>query len=308
MAGELSPDRLYYWDGARWLSAVSPDGAWRWDGTSWRPAAAAPASRGAWWWMAAIVVAVVVVVSAGTYLASGGIARRVANFLPATISTCTSPLAKPGAALASGEQLCGGRLGTEFVLADCMLTSGTPDGIDVWQKSYSPTEGSWMHSTVNTGPAGCNLAASPDTDVSFDTKDQEPASTVVVADFTVTDLTGGIGIQLACSDEAGCVDISVYSDGFYSLDEGIPHDGWDNLTKGYISFGSPIKTDRANRMILRLTGNTAEVWINDELLTRGTTKRVQTSGFVDFYVDNRDGKALESVWLRRLYVFQSVSG
>lgn len=40
MAGELIPDRLYYWDGTRWASAVSPDRAWRWDGHMWQPAAA----------------------------------------------------------------------------------------------------------------------------------------------------------------------------------------------------------------------------------------------------------------------------
>jgi len=37
MPGELSPDRLFYWDGERWRSALSPDGAWRWDGAAWQP-------------------------------------------------------------------------------------------------------------------------------------------------------------------------------------------------------------------------------------------------------------------------------
>lgn len=38
VAGTLSPDRLFYWDGGRWISTLSPDGAWRWDGAAWLPA------------------------------------------------------------------------------------------------------------------------------------------------------------------------------------------------------------------------------------------------------------------------------
>jgi hypothetical protein len=41
-AGGLSPDRLWYWDGARWLSAISPDRVWRWDGAQWVPASESP--------------------------------------------------------------------------------------------------------------------------------------------------------------------------------------------------------------------------------------------------------------------------
>jgi hypothetical protein len=33
--GQLSPDGFWWWDGARWVSAVSPDGRWRWDGEKW---------------------------------------------------------------------------------------------------------------------------------------------------------------------------------------------------------------------------------------------------------------------------------
>lgn len=314
MAGELSPDRLFYWDGTRWVSALSPDGAWRWNGSVWLPAerhggAGSQGRRSSRlpWLVAAVLIAVVLVVGSGTYLAWGFVRSASQRFLQSTtVVTCPSRLAQAGAALTPGDTLCGGKLGAEHVLADCTVASGTPDGIDVWQKNYAPTEGEWVTSSVTTGPAGCNLAASPDTDVSFDTSDQEPAATVAVADFTLTDRIGGIGLQLACSQAASCVDISMYSDGYYSLDEGRPHGGWDNMAKGYVSFGGPIRTQRANRLILRLTGHSAEVWVNGVQLASGATKRDQSSGYVDFYLDNRHSRIIESVWLQRLYVFDSM--
>ncbi len=314
MTGELSPDRLFYWDGERWVNALSPDGAWRWDGAAWQPSGRLGGSSNAPrspsrlpWLVAAGVIATVIVVSASTYFAWGFVKAATLRALQGTtVASCSSKLAQPGAALTSGEGLCGARLGSEHVLADCTVSAGTPDGIDVWQKNYAPTEGDWMQSTVTSGPAGCNLAASPQTDVSFDTSNEEPAQTVVIADFTVTANTGAIGIQLACSEAASCIDISVYSDGYYSLDQGKPHDGWDRLSKGYVSFGAPMRMDRANRMILSLSGSSVAVWINGVLLTTGRTTREQSSGFVDFYLDNRDGKATESVWLQRMYVFDSL--
>ena len=45
LSARLSPDGLYYWDGASWKSTLSPDGRHRWDGAAWTPldsAAAAP--------------------------------------------------------------------------------------------------------------------------------------------------------------------------------------------------------------------------------------------------------------------------
>ena len=37
VAGTLSPDGYFFWDGAQWRSAVSSDGFWRWDGAAWTP-------------------------------------------------------------------------------------------------------------------------------------------------------------------------------------------------------------------------------------------------------------------------------
>jgi hypothetical protein len=309
MAGELSPDRLFYWDGIRWVSVFSADGRWQWDGTTWRPAAAvatsgptpARATSRLPWLIAAAVVAAVVVVSVGTYFVWGAVSRASQRYL---VTTCASPLAQPGAALRSGGHLCGGTLGDERLLADCTLTDGTPSGTEVWAKSYSPKEGDWVKTTVTTSSEGCNLAAAPDVDLSFETSGHQPADEVEVVDFTLTDTLGvDVGMQLACTATASCVDFSIDGEGLYSLDEGIPNDGWDNLTKGY-AFGS-IPRLGANRMILRLLGKEVIVFLDGTLVTRAVTKRVQSPGFVTFYLDNRLNKAIQSVWLQRMYVFGS---
>jgi hypothetical protein len=308
VGGELSPDRRYYWDGARWLSAVSPDGAWRWDGSAWRPAGEAAArarpSRLPWLIAGGTIVALVAG-SIGVYFAVGFVMRASQRVLQSGgLAPCNSALAQPGAALSAGTSLCGGTLGYEYLLADCTLTEGTPSGIEVWRKNYKPTEGDWAKTTVPTGSDGCNLAASPDVDVSFDTAVEQPPSTVVVADFTYEASAGSVGIQLACSEAASCVDISMFQEGLYSLDEGRPNDGWDTLTKG-VAFGVTFRTGAPNRMIVRLNGKHASVYLNGRGVTQADTSRVQTSGFVDFYVDNRGGTDLETVKLQRLYVFES---
>jgi uncharacterized protein DUF4328 len=43
IAGALSPDGHFYWDGAEWRSTLSPDGSWRWNGAAW---VAAPVMTG----------------------------------------------------------------------------------------------------------------------------------------------------------------------------------------------------------------------------------------------------------------------
>ena len=39
MSQRISPDGMYYWDGAAWVSTLSPDGRHRWDGAAWVPVA-----------------------------------------------------------------------------------------------------------------------------------------------------------------------------------------------------------------------------------------------------------------------------
>lgn len=38
MSTRFSPDGMYYWDGAQWVSSLSADRRFRWDGSSWVPA------------------------------------------------------------------------------------------------------------------------------------------------------------------------------------------------------------------------------------------------------------------------------
>jgi hypothetical protein len=37
LSTRFSPDGMYYWDGAQWMSTLSHDGRFRWDGRSWVP-------------------------------------------------------------------------------------------------------------------------------------------------------------------------------------------------------------------------------------------------------------------------------
>ena len=308
VAGELSPDRLYYWDGGRWVSAWSPDGTWRWDGSSWRPAGegASRARRSRLpWLIAGGTIVALVAASIGVYFAVGFVMRASQRVLQSGgLAPCNSALDQPGAALSEGKSLCGGTLGNEYLLADCTLTEGTPPGVVVWKKSYKPTEGDWAKTTVTTGSDGCNLAAPPDVDVSFDSADEHPPTVVVVADFTYAASGGSVGIQLACSQAASCVDITMFQEGLYTLHEGRPNDGWDQLTKG-VAFGVTFRDAAPNRMILRLNGHHVSVYLNGRGVTQADTSRVQSPGFVDFYLDNRGDPYTETVGLQRLYVFES---
>ena len=241
----------------------------------------------------------------GAYYAVGFLTRASQRVLQSSgLAPCDSELAHPGAALSEGNSLCGGSLGTEYLLADCTLTDGAPSGTQVWRKSYKPTEGDWAKTTVTTGSDGCNLAAPPDVDVSIDSALELPPTTIVVADFTYDGNAGSIGIQLACSLGASCIDITMFQAGLYSLHEGRPNDGWDRLTKG-VAFGVTFRTGVPNRMIVLLNGRHVSVYLNGRGVTQADTKRALSAGYVDFYLDNRDEPVTETVSLQRLYVFES---
>ena len=40
MSARISPDGMYYWDGAQWVSTLSRDGRYRWNGSAWQPVGA----------------------------------------------------------------------------------------------------------------------------------------------------------------------------------------------------------------------------------------------------------------------------
>ena len=310
MAGELSPDRNFYWDGTRWVSAFSPDGAWQWDGSGWRPARGSPQATGGHarrpWVIAGIMLVSLVIGSVGVYYAAGAFSRASQRIFQSGFnSSCASPLAQPGSALASGETLCGGTLGSEYMLADCTVVDSAPNGIQVWTKSYTPSEGPWLMTDVTANAEGCDLSAGPDIYMTFETKDERPPSVVVVADFTYVSSDNNIGMRLACTSDAGCIDMSMFPEGLYSLDEGRPNDtGWDRLSKGF-AFGTTFRTGQPNRMILRLQGRRVSAFLNGAAVTQADTKRLETSGFVEFYLDNTDGPTTEVVRLQRLYIFEA---
>lgn len=310
MAGELSPDRNHYWDGGRWVSALSPDGAWRWDGAQWRPAGAvvSPGRRPLLpWLVAGGTVLTLIAASLGIYFAAGFLVRATQRvLLSGGLAPCSTQLAQPGNPLSEGKTLCGGTLGSEYLLADCTLTDGTPSGAQVWRKTYKPTESDWAKADVTSSSDGCNLSAAPDVDVSFDTSDEQPPSTVVVADFTYENNanSGSLGIQLACLETASCVDIDMFQGGLYTLSEGRPNDGWDTLTKG-VALGATFRDGAPNRMVVRLSGEHVSVYLNGRGVTQADATRIQSTGYVDFYLDNRNSSAAETVLLQRFYVFES---
>lgn len=308
MAGELSPDRLFYWDGASWVSAFSPDGAWRWDGGAWHPAGKPAGSRASrrTWIIAGIVIVSIVLAGVGVYFAAGALTKASQRvFQSMLLAACSSPLTQPGAALKQGDSLCGGTLGTEYVLADCTQTDTMPTGTDAWSKSYvGGTEGDWTKTTLNAGTQGCELSPDPDIYLTLETKAMEPPTAVVVADFVYDGSRSDLGLRVACNSRQGCVDISMYPDGFYDLGEGRPGGGWDSLGKG-VAIGATFHTGSANRLILRLSGRQASVFLNGRLVVQSDTRRDEGYGYVDFYVDNRDDPTTETVWLQRMYVFDS---
>src|SRR5579859_5642486 len=128
MAGELSPDKLYFWDGARWASALSPDGLWRWDGHTWRPAASSRRASNLVPIAAVVVIASLVVTTFGVYeVAHWALARTQAALRQAGVGVvCSESGARAGRPLAEHDILCGRRLGTSYYRADCDAP-GTPN-------------------------------------------------------------------------------------------------------------------------------------------------------------------------------------
>jgi hypothetical protein len=309
MGGELSPDRLYYWDGARWASAVSPDGAWRWDGHVWQPAGSGATrvrhSRAiiATVIAAAIVVGILGVFGVGSWAFSQGQALLSSSGVNVT---CSDGRAHAGASVKEGDTLCGRPLGTSFYSADCVEISNPPAGGEFLD---TVNNGDWTTIQVTPESAGCRLAAQPEHEVMFSTANGEPASATLIVDFVASGWEGGVGLQVACSVEKSCVDFSFWGDGYFSLDEGKPGKTWDNLTGGRMgSFGAPPvpKVGTENRLILRLEGSRVDVFLNGQQVTHGTTKLPQARGVADIYVDGRGATTGETVFLRRLFLFESV--
>jgi hypothetical protein len=308
MAGELSPDRLYYWDGARWASAVTPDGAWRWDGRAWQPVGSTQRVRHSRAIIATVIAAAILVGIFGVYEISSWALSHGQTILSSNgiNVTCADGHAHAGATVAEGDTLCGRRLGTLFFNADCVEVSDPPAGAEFLD---TVNNGDWTTIQVVPNTSGCRLAAQPEHEVMFSTVHPQPASVTLIVDFVADGWEGGLGFQVACSVEKSCVDFSFWGDGYFSLDEGKPGKSWDNLTGGHMgSFGVPPvpKAGTENRLILRLEGSHIDVFLNGQQITQGTTKLPQALGVADLYVDGRDTTGGETVFLRRLYLFEAV--
>jgi hypothetical protein len=306
MAGELSPDRLYYWDGVRWASAVTPDGMWRWDGRTWR-AAGQPRSRSSRGIIALVIAASVVVgiLGVGTFAtwAVGG----VQSLLESGSVTCGDPHARAAASVSEGDVLCGERLGARYYGADCAELTGTPAGGEFLD---SVNNGDWQTAEIVPSSSGCPMAAQPSHEVMFSTSSDQPASSTLIVDFVAAGWQGGVGMQVACGQDTGCVDFSFWGDSVFSLDEGKPGDGFENLKSGRMgSFGPPpVPTAGSeNRLILRLTGNRVDVFLNGREVTHATARRTQAPGFADFYVDGRGAATGETVFLKRIFLFATIA-
>ena len=299
MAGELSPDRLFYWDGKQWVSAFSADGAWRWNGAAWYTASRPELSgrKHSGWLIALLVTAAIFMASIGVYYAVGA-ASHVAQRL--LVTNCGSHEAQPGMPIRSGDTLCGAKLGNEMLLADCTWTSGAPEGIIVSQRTNGQA---WVHPEVTSGNDGCQLAAEPENVLSFHTSDLMQPSEVVVVDFKVTALAGILGLELACGG-GQCIDASFYGYGLYRMDEE-SGGNWSTLTRGYSLAGPQPRTGQESRMIFRLQGRNAFVFINGSQVMDVHIAHDKPAGDDNFYLDNLHSPQLESVLLQRMYVFAS---
>jgi hypothetical protein len=305
MSGELSPDRQYFWDGSKWASAVSADGAWRWDGRYWRPAHK----------RAGITTPIAIAIAAGTIAALllGGLGVAVAvRFVNAQQAALQAGLGSrscgaaegPGLRPFSGQTFCAQVLGSSYLAADCMGSAGLPNGLEAQQEAGA--HGTWSAAEVASDAGGCELNAQPDQTVSVATSDIEPAGVVVVADFVPVNRVGSVGIELACIRTGSCIDITIYSDGAFSLDEGAANDTWKNISKGPLPLLSPgLRLGQLNRLVLRLGGGVAAAFLNGIEVTHGRPTITQVDGYATFYAYNIHKTTAEHLQLRQLYVFGS---
>ncbi len=306
MAGELSPDGNYFWDGAKWTLATSPDGAWRWDGRSWTPVTRRPGriSGGAAALIAAGVIAALVVTGVGLF-AFTRLANNMQQRVQSQLGAVCGASGMAGAPVAEGSSVCGRNLGSSLVSLDCTSASSLPSSL-VAEELATPNA-DWTPADVGIDQQGCQMVAQPDEDLAIDSADDAPPDLVVIADFVPADARGGVGLRLGCTQDGSCIDISLYADDeSFSLDEGTPGvDSWKNLKTGplvlaYIHFNKP------NRVILRYVGGVASVFLNGYAVTEATPDIVQNAGPFGFYVDDRQSSSADHVQLRTLYAFQAL--
>jgi len=304
MSGQLSPDGNYYWDGVQWARAVSPDGGWRWDGSTWRPATRK--SGGMTGGIAALIAAGVIVALVVTGVGIFGFSRLVHNgaqSLQSHLSPACTSSGTAGGSVAEGTSVCGRKLGFPVVGAECSAISALPSSLVA--EEVTSASGDWTPADIGIDQQGCEMVAQPDVDLAIDSSDIASPDLVMIADFDPLNAVGGVGLRLACTQDGSCIDVLIYSDETFSLDEGTTgQDSWKNLTKGSLVFGA-MHFNQQNRLILRFVDGAASVFLNGYLVAQATPDIAQTPGYFGFYVDNEQSSVAENVQLSRLLVFQA---
>jgi hypothetical protein len=305
MTGQLSPDGNYYWDGVQWARAISPDGAWRWDGNTWKSATAAKGgglSVGVAALISAGVIVALVVAGVGIF----GVSRLLNNgaqSLQSHLSPACTASGMAGGAATQGTSVCGRKLGFPVVGVDCTAISTLPSALVAEEVASATAD--WSPADVGIDQHGCEMVAQPDEDLAIDSSDIASPDIVMIADFVPLNALGGVGLRLACTQDGSCIDVSIFSDESFSLDEGTTgQDSWKNLTQGSLVFGT-MHFNQQNRLILRFVDGVASVFLNGYLVTQATPDIAQSSGFFGFYISDQESSAAEKVQLQRLLIFQA---
>ncbi len=304
MSGQLSPDRNFYWDGARWVSAVSPDGAWRWDGQAWQPSGTPrrPGGTGRIVVLVALAAAVALVVTGAGVFAFARIIVDQQQNLQSSLSPACGAGGLPGSPVTEGETVCGRRVGLSITSVDCVSSRTLPS--DLVAEHIAPSASAWTPTDVGMDIGGCELVAQQGEIVAIDSTSDEPSGMTLIADFAAVDSTGSVGLRLACAQDASCIDIALYPDGTYELDEGDRSGNWKTLKSGALVF-SRVRPHVESRLILRFVDGVASVYLNGFEITHVTPDLTQQPGFIGFYADDGDGSQSEHVQLRRMYAFAS---
>jgi hypothetical protein len=293
----LSPDRQYYWDGARWVSAVTPDGAWRFDGTAWRPAAGRPRANDR---VSAIVAVGVVAALLLAGLAVFGVVHFVQSSLQSQFVPSCSANATAGADVAEGDTICGYRLGAAQVTADCTPFSRVPDGLAAWRRDAPGSDA--VSTEVTADASGCALEAAPGSSVWLQTAKAQPPDVIVVADYIPGTDWGLLGVDVACT-KAGCVILAIDPAGVYRIDEARSATDSRNIARGALPLATISRLGQPNRLVVRYLGHDIAVFLNGYFVVRTTTELLHSPGGVSFYLDDHIGSQWAAAHVRKLDVF-----
>ena len=252
--------------------------------------------------IAAGVIVALVVAGGGIF----GLSRLLSNGARSIQSqlgpACTSSGMADGE-VAEGTSVCGQKLGFPLVRAECTTITALPSSLVA--EEISPPSSDWTPADIGIDQQGCEMVAQPDADLAIDSADIASPDIVMIADFVPLNALGRVGLRLGCTQDGSCIDISIFADETFSLDEGTPGDSWKNLTTGSLVLGY-MHFNQPNRLILRFVDGVASVFLNGYAVTQAKPDIAQSSGYFGFYVDDQQTSVAEKVQLRRLLVFSSL--